>query len=156
MIKENDFVEIEYTGKIKETGDKIKKGETILTIIQDGKQLNIYSPISGKITSVNESVAFDSSLLNSSPYEKGWIYNIEPQNWSAEIQFLKMASNYKEWLKNEFTRLKDFISFCATNKADKLTGVVLQDGGEIKDNILENLGPEIWEDFQTNFIDTSK
>ena len=30
---------------------------------------------------------------------------------------------------------------------------VLQDGGEVNENILMVLGPEIWEDFQTNFLD---
>ena len=34
--------------------------------------------------------------------------------------------------------------------------VVLQDGGSIHDNILAEFGPEVWEDFQTNFIDSSK
>ena len=34
--------------------------------------------------------------------------------------------------------------------------LVLQDGGELSDNILSNLGPEVWEDFQTKFIDPSR
>ncbi len=34
--------------------------------------------------------------------------------------------------------------------------VVLQDGGELKDNVLADLGPEVWEEFQTKFIDPSK
>jgi hypothetical protein len=33
---------------------------------------------------------------------------------------------------------------------------VLQDGGELTDNLLEKLGPEVWEDFQVNFIDKSR
>ncbi len=97
--------------KIKEPGDKIKKGQQILTLIQDGKQLNIYAPISGKITSVNDYVMHNSSLVNYSPYEKGWIYKIEPLNWSAEIQFLKMAGIYKDWLKNEFKGSRIFFLF---------------------------------------------
>ncbi len=142
--------------KIKDPGDKIKKGEQILTLVQNGKQLNIYAPISGYIKSINEDIMFDSSLINSSPYEKGWVYKIEPINWLTEIQFLNMANKYKEWLKNEFTRLKDFISNSANARTNELSHVVLQDGGELKDNTLEYLGPHIWEDFQTNFIDTSK
>jgi hypothetical protein len=67
-----------------------------------------------------------------------------------------MAENYKEWLKNEFSRLKDFFaSIKLTNNAE-LTPIILQDGGELNDNILANFGPEIWEDFQTKFINTSK
>jgi hypothetical protein len=33
--------------------------------------------------------------------------------------------------------------------------VILQDGGELKDNVLADMKPEIWEDFQTSFINTS-
>jgi hypothetical protein len=33
---------------------------------------------------------------------------------------------------------------------------MLQDGGEIKDGVLSDLSPEVWEDFQTNFIDPSR
>jgi hypothetical protein len=31
---------------------------------------------------------------------------------------------------------------------------MLQEGGELRDGILADLGPEVWEDFQTNFIDS--
>jgi hypothetical protein len=33
---------------------------------------------------------------------------------------------------------------------------VLQDGGIIRDHVLSELGPEVWEEFQTDFIDTMK
>ena len=35
--------------KMKNEGDKVKKGEQILSLIQNGKQLNIYAPVSGTI-----------------------------------------------------------------------------------------------------------
>ena len=34
--------------------------------------------------------------------------------------------------------------------------VVLQDGGVIKEGVLSDFGPEVWEDFQSNFLDTYK
>jgi hypothetical protein len=34
--------------------------------------------------------------------------------------------------------------------------VILQDGGELVDNTLSNLGPEVWDDFQSKFIDPSR
>ncbi len=37
-----------------------------------------------------------------------------------------------------------------------MNNVILQDGGQLTDNVLADLGPEVWEDFQTNFIDKSK
>ena len=85
--------------KMKNPGDKIKKGEQLLSIIQKGKQLNIYAPISGTVIAQNKQLLSDSSKINSSPYSEGWVYTIEPTNWLRDLQFLFMADVYNEWLK---------------------------------------------------------
>ena len=142
--------------KMKEAGDKVRKGEKIMTIIRDGKQLNLYAPISGIIKEQNQSLVADSWLVNTSPYADGWVYMIEPKNWTREIQFMFMGEKYIEWLKNEFSRMKDFVADSMRINTVAYSHVILQDGGEISDHVLADLGPEVWEDFQTRFIDTSK
>lgn len=142
--------------RMKEPGEVVRKGEKILTIIKDGKQLNIYSPISGTIKEQNHQLNSDSSIINSSPFVDGWVYTVEPKNWLREIQFLFMGENYKEWLQDEFTRLKDFFATSMKSSQAVYAHIVLQDGGELTDNVLADFGPEVWEDFQTKFIDTSK
>ena len=136
--------------KMKKPGEKIIKGEQILTIVQNGKRLNICSPLSGIIIGDNSNLLPESSLINSSPYFDGWIYKIQPSNWIRENQFLFIVEKYTEWIKDEFIRLKDFL---ANNNSKEYAYVTLQDGGEIVDGVLENLEPEVWEDFQTKFID---
>jgi glycine cleavage system H lipoate-binding protein/ABC-type phosphate transport system substrate-binding protein len=142
--------------KLKNRGDKVKKGEPVLTIIQKGKRLTVSAPVSGIIRAENDILFTDPSFLNSSPYTQGWIYQIEPTNWLRETQFLFMAEKYAEWIKTEFSRLRDFLAHAIKPNEPEYAYVVLQDGGEIADHILENLGPEVWEDFQTQFIDNSK
>jgi glycine cleavage system H lipoate-binding protein len=142
--------------KMREPGEKIIKGEKILTIMQNGKQLSISSPISGTIQKQNSAVSANSILLNSAPYAEGWIYLIEPKNWLRETQFLFIAEKYKEWLQDEFLRLKDFLAHSIRSNKSVYAHVILQDGGELTDNVLADLGPEVWEDFQTNFIDASR
>ena len=139
--------------EMKNPGEMIKKGDLLFSIIQKGKQLKIYAPVSGKIKENNKVLITNSSYLNSSPYYEGWVYMIEPVDWFKEIQFLDMAEKYKRWLRTEFPRLKDFLA--ATLKPDSLeyAHVVLQDGGMLKDSVLSDFGPEIWEEFQMNFID---
>lgn len=141
---------------LKEPGEMVRKGEKIVTIVRDGKQLNIYAPISGKIIEQNQRLLSDTSIINYSPFSKGWVYVIEPKNWLREIQFLYMADTYREWLSDEFTRLKDFFASSAQSKNLVYAHVTLQDGGQLADNVLADLEPEIWEDFQVKFIDTSK
>jgi glycine cleavage system H lipoate-binding protein/ABC-type phosphate transport system substrate-binding protein len=142
--------------KMKEPGEMVRKGEKILTLIRFGKQLDIYSPITGIVKEQNQAVLTDPHLMNSSTYSEGWVYTVEPKNWLREIQFLFMVDKYKEWLKDEFIRLKDFFSVTVMSNTYAYNQIVLQDGGELNDNILADMGPEVWEDFQTKFLDTSK
>lgn len=141
--------------EMKNTGEKIKKGDYLLTIIQKGKQLNIYSPVTGTITAQNKNLITKSALINTAPFTDGWIYIVEPTNWLLEIQFLTMAEKYKTWLKEEASRLKDFFAGAVRIHAPAFA-MVLQDGGVLRDGILTDLGPEVWEDFQTKFIDINR
>ena len=156
----DDFMQ-HITGKItrvelKGAGETVKKGELLMSIVRKGKLLNIYSPITGTITEVNKNLETNSSLLNSSPYSDGWVYLIEPTNWALEIQYLLIAEKYKEALKDEFLRLKDFFTTLIKANSHDFAYVTMQDGGELLDNPLAELEPEVWDDFQTRFIDTSK
>lgn len=153
----NDFLQ-NITGtpsriEMKQTGDSVRKGDHLLTLVQDGKRLNIYSPVSGTVNAFNEKLINQPSLLNSAPYAEGWVYHIEPVNWFRETQFMLMADQTADWMKKEFSRLKDFLANAyAVNKL----APVMQDGGRLKNHVLENAEPEVWEEFQTNFIDTIK
>jgi glycine cleavage system H lipoate-binding protein len=155
----DDFLQ-HITGKItrikmKSPGKKVKKGEQILSVIQNGKQLNLYAPISGTIIEQNMALAENSSALNTSPYNDGWIYRIEPSNWIRESQLLFMADKHMEFIRKEFSRLKDFL-MTALSEDVRYAHVLLQDGGAICDGVLSEMGPEVWEDFQTKFIDPSR
>jgi len=142
--------------KLKNPGEKIRKGEHILSIIRNGKQLNLYSPVSGIIREYNNNLNTNSSVINASPYDQGWVYRLEPTNWLKEIQLLLMAEIYAEWIRSEFARMKDFLALTLSSDREQYEKVILQDGGELTDGTLAELGPEIWEDFQTKFIDASR
>ncbi len=142
--------------KVKAQDTKVKKGEAIMSIIQNGKQLNLYAPVSGKIIEHNHNLDSDSTLINSSPYNEGWVYKIEPDNWNRESQLLFMAEKEKEHIKEDFARLRDFLAMVLNPDKVMYAMAVLQDGGELSDGVLHDFGPEIWEDFQTKFIDPSR
>jgi len=124
--------------------------------VQNGKQLDLYSPVSGTIVETNSSLENDASVINSSPYRDGWIYKIEPTNWTRENPLLFMAEKQKQFIQKEFIRLRDFLANSMKADLGSYSQLVLQDGGEIRDGVLSALGPEVWEDFQTSFIDPSR
>ncbi len=156
----DDFLQ-HVTGTItritmKNPGEHVRRGEKILTLIKFGKQLSLYSPVSGTIKARNLKLDDNSSLVNTSPYAEGWVYLIEPKNWVRELQLMWMGEKYRDWLKEEFTRLRNFFESTLKEHHGSLEYSVLQDGGELRDNLLAELGPEVWEEFQRKFIDKSR
>lgn len=156
----DDFLQ-HVTGPItsigmKNPGVRVNKGDQLCVMIQKGKHLFVYAPVSGIIREQNPALFANASLVNDSPYGAGWVCTIEPSNWIREIGFLSMADKYGTWLKSEFTRLKDFLASALQSESPALAHIVLQDGGVLNDNVLADLGPEVWEEFQTRFMNTSK
>jgi len=138
--------------EMKKPGESVKKGEPLCKIIQEGKQLEIRSPLSGTVTETNKALKEDSNVINTLPYSEGWVYLIKPQNWLTELKGYFIGSYYREWITGEFTRLKDFFSKGIGLVVRGIPVPVIQDGGEVKYGILEEFGPEVWEEFQTKFI----
>jgi len=155
----DDFLQ-HVTGRItrvelKKTGDRVRKGEAFLSLVQDGKKLEIQSPVSGIIKAHNPEMAMNPALLNTSPFSDGWVYEVEPANWLKEIQAFVMGDKYREWIRTEFYRLKDFLSSGLEPLKASGREPVLQDGGAVRDGVMECFGPEAWEEFQSRFINTS-
>lgn len=142
--------------KFRKSGDHVRKGEPIVTIIQNGKQLSLNAPVSGTIDTINESLKDNSSSVNSAPFNEGWLYLIAPDNWQQETPFLKMATEYRTWMQGEIARLKDFLAYSLNIHNTNLAHVALQDGGAVKKHVLKDLPPEAWEDFQSNFLERIK
>jgi len=156
----DDFLQ-HVTGRItrvelKRPGDRVRKGEALLSLVQEGKKLHILSPVSGIIQSHNRELEMKPGLLNLSPFSDGWVYEIEPANWLKEIGAYVMGEKYREWIRAEFSRLKDFLS--SGLKPVDIPGKesVLQDGGAVRDGVMELYGPEAWEEFQSQFINLSR
>lgn len=142
--------------KLLSVGDKVTKGEKIITLSNKGKQISIKSPVSGTIIEHNHTLQSNPSLLNTSPQSEGWIYMIEPVNWQSENSIMLMGSQYISWVRDEISRLKDFLLWALKENHGQTGQLILTDGGDVPDNTLDHLEVEVWEEFQQNFIDKSK
>lgn len=137
---------------LKPIGTKVVKGETLAIIVREGKKISVKAPVSGVIIDRNNSL---NSFDQEEELVKDWLYSIEPSNWKREIELLFMAESYRSWIEDEFIRLKDFLARSLQQHAPQFMPVVLQDGGELIEGFMSEMGPEIWEDFQTNFLDNA-
>ncbi|MFW9779824.1 MAG: glycine cleavage system protein H [Candidatus Heimdallarchaeota archaeon] len=80
----------------KQIGAVLKKGDPI-TLIESNKWVGpIKSPISGTIIDTNEVILEKADLLNSSPYNQGWLAVMQPSNLDEEIFQLKSGESAVE------------------------------------------------------------
>jgi glycine cleavage system H protein len=138
--------------KLKNPGDLIKKGELLTEIDQKGKFLQVFSPISGKILAANESLNENPDMMVTDPYGIGWIYKIKPSAWMAETGSYLIAEEATSWSHRELQRFRDFLAVSVKKLTPEPSLLVLQDGGELRDNTLSEMPDEIWKDFQESFL----
>ena len=138
--------------ELKRCGEKISRGDTMAEISREGKVLKLLSPISGEVVAINHSLISTPSLLLEDPYEKGWIYRIKPTAWAFETSSCFLAGDADNWIGNEVTRFRDFLMKTAAEYTHGSQELILQDGGELRDNTLSEMPGEVWQSFESNFL----
>ena len=138
--------------QLKNPGDSVRKGDLLAEMDQNGKSLNVLSPISGTILNSNSDLNVNRELLNEDPYGKGWLYDIKPTNWVAEIPSFYMANEATDWFNKELIRYKDFLALNMKKYSPDPSMIILQDGGELSENSLSGMPDELWKDFQKEFL----
>ena len=80
--------------ELPDVGDKLKAGDACAVVESIKTANDIYSPVSGEITAVNQDVVADPALVNSEPYAGGWFYKIKLAN-PAELITLLTPEQYR-------------------------------------------------------------
>ena len=55
---------------------------------------DIYSPADGEVLEVNASLSSEPALVNTSPYESGWLYKMRLSN-PSQLDTLKSPDDYR-------------------------------------------------------------
>ena len=82
------FVELPEAGTEFVTGDECCVVESVKAAS------DVYMPISGEIVEVNEALADEPEIINTSPYDSGWLFKVKPS--TDEINDLMDADAYQE------------------------------------------------------------
>lgn len=87
--------DIVYVDISAQEGDEVAKGDIFGSIEAVKTVSDLFMPISGTITEVNELLEGEPEKVNSDPYGDGWIIKIEIKD-SSELDGLLDADGYKE------------------------------------------------------------
>ncbi len=152
----NDLI-LHLTGDVsvdlyKSTGEIIGKGEPMARIHYNGNTLELASPVTGEVCSINELISDEPAVVRDDPYRHGWMYALKPSNWKTDTGSCFLAEDATEWAKNELIRVKDFLAVSTAKAMPGPSAVVMQDGGELVEKALAHFPQEVWQEFQQRFL----
>ncbi|MBQ12780.1 MAG: glycine cleavage system protein GcvH [Gammaproteobacteria bacterium] len=81
--------------ELPETGVTVNARDEVAVIESVKAASDIYSPISGEVLQVNDAVEDSPQIVNTEPYESGWLYKINPSD-ETELDDLLDAESYAE------------------------------------------------------------
>lgn len=82
------FVDLPSVGK------SVKQKDSVCVVESTKAASDVYSPVSGKVESVNGDLSNNPNLVNQEPYSNGWLVKLTDIN-EAEVGALMTAADYK-------------------------------------------------------------
>jgi glycine cleavage system H protein len=81
--------------QLPEVGAAVTAGEACGELESTKSVSELYSPVNGEVTEVNQDVADDPSLVNSAPFEGGWLFRVRV---SGEAEDLLSKAEYDAFI----------------------------------------------------------
>lgn len=85
--------------ELPELGDVFNKGDEFGSLESVKAVSEIYIPVSGEITAVNEALEDNPDLVNDSCYNDGWLIKVSPSD-ASELDQLMDCTAYLDMLQN--------------------------------------------------------
>ncbi len=80
-----------------EVGEQVEGGSTCGELESTKSVSDVYAPLSGEVVAVNDALDATPELVNSDPYEGGWLFEVVPAD-PAAVDSLMSAAAYEESL----------------------------------------------------------
>jgi len=132
---------------ITKLGTVVKKGDIIFEGKSGDKFIAFRSPVDGTVSFINDDLI---GKTISEPYGEDWGILVAPINFEKNAVTLKANENVVDWMKNEFSRLKNYLVEMSIQP--QLAGVTMLDGGKIVEGAVANLNNESIKKFEKEFL----
>jgi glycine cleavage system H protein len=94
-----DIVSIE----LPKVGSSFKQTQAMAIVDSVKASSDIFCPLTGEVTEINENLSEHPELINQSPYESGWIVKIRPSN-PSDFDSLMTREEYDRFIGEEKDR----------------------------------------------------
>lgn len=82
--------------ELPEVGDTYEQGETFGVVESVKAASDIYMPVAGEVTAVNEELGAQPDKVNKDPFGEGWLVKITPSD-SSQLDSLMSPAEYKTY-----------------------------------------------------------
>lgn len=86
--------------ELPEVGDEVEQNESFGSVESVKTVSELYAPVSGKVLEVNSGLEDEPELVNSSPYEQGWMIVVEMAD-ASQVEDLMSAEEYNQMINDE-------------------------------------------------------
>ncbi len=86
--------------ELPEVGKELKKGSEFGVVESVKAASDLYAPVSGKVVEVNDKLGSEPEIINSDPYEGGWLMKVEVSS-ADEANELMDAQAYDSFAEQE-------------------------------------------------------
>jgi len=83
--------------ELPEVESQVKQDDTFGVVEAVKTVADLFAPVSGRVTEINESLEESPDLINSNPYESGWIIKVAVDNLE-EYNNLMSSEDYKDFI----------------------------------------------------------
>jgi len=80
--------------QLPKVGQSVQSGASAVEVESSKSVSDVYSPVSGSVVLVNESLATEPGLVNSDPYGSGWLYEVQ-MSYEETLEGLLTANEYR-------------------------------------------------------------
>jgi glycine cleavage system H protein len=83
--------------QLPEVGSTVTAGDTCGELESTKSVSDLYAPVTGEVTEVNQDVVDDPALVNSAPFEGGWLFKVkiseEPDDLLSADEYASFTGN---------------------------------------------------------------
>lgn len=90
--------------ELPEIGRQLSVGETFGVVESVKAASDVYAPISGEVTAINDELLNTPETLNTDPYGEGWMLKIKPSNLEQDRAQLLDAAAYEQHIEDEASK----------------------------------------------------
>jgi glycine cleavage system H protein len=119
-------------------GRWFRRGEPFAQLRRANRSITLRAPVSGTVTTRNETLLLQPALVNDEPYADGWMVRMRSDAVQNERGFLQHGRRARAWFREETDRL------IGTLLARGEHAAVLGDGGELVGQLHQHIDDDAW------------